>query len=427
MLFSKANWEYVTSIYVGLAIFLCSALALVIESGYSYGPALLFLASLSLIIYRPKISITKDDWKFVGLLLSYFTVYVLYNVGFSLSSRAYDGISRFLLVIPVYFLLISYPPKPIYFWSGLIIGAIGAGVFAIYQKFYLPVPLDRAGGFINPIQFGDISFLMASLLLCGFVWARYTHQTLFIHFVFLLASLTGFVASFLSLSRGGWLAFPVVLFIVLKALKVQTQKILVSFAVFTLISTIAIVSLPDSNFFRQRLVETKSDVSSLLKISSSRESFSINARLRMWQIGINAFCARPFTGWGSLDAIKLQYPSEWADLEAIDNFNHLHNEFIDTMAKRGLLGLITLMLLYFLPLSVFMKLMRSEDKILVSFAACGVILIVCVIIFGLTQTFMAHISGITIIPFFLAIIKAYTRMIEAGNKLSRKLMRTPSL
>ncbi|RYY74744.1 MAG: O-antigen ligase family protein [Gammaproteobacteria bacterium] len=395
--------------FLGLAIFLCPSLALSIESGYSYGPAVLLLASLSLFIFRIGKPLTSMDRKLAILLFSYFIVQVLYNLGFALPSRSYDGISRFLLAIPVYFVLIFYSPKPLYFWVGLMVGTWSAFVFAVYQIFFLIPPMDRAGGFINPIQFGDISFLMASLLLCGFIWARHTFKSFYIDVLFLLSSAAGFLASLLSLSRGGWLAVPFVLFVFFKALHVKTGKILVSFALFGCITAVTIALLPHTNAFKQRLIETQNDVSSVLDFNSSQESVSFNTRLQMWNVGIEAFSARPLTGWGSIKAIKSEYPTQWAPLDAIDNFGHLHNEYIDTLAKKGFLGFVMLMLIYVIPLLMFSKLMRSGDQKVVAFSAAGIILIVCVMIFGLTQTFMAHISGITIFPFFLVIIAAYAQ------------------
>ena len=395
--------------YVGVGIFLCPSLALSIQSGYSYGPAVLLLAGLSLLIFRSRKTFVSADWMFASLLFGYFILQVLFNIGFQLPSRSYDGISRFLLAIPVYFLLIFYPPKPLYFWSGLTVGAWGACIFAIYQRFYLASPVDRAGGYINPIQFGDISFLMASLLLCGFVWAFHTYKNHIISSAFLISSMAGFFASFLSLSRGGWLAIPFVVFIFFKALNVKTMKILGVFALLGCIFATTIILLPNTSAFKQRLIETQNDVSSLLDTKSSQESVSINTRLQMWNIGIEAFSAKPLTGWGSITAIKAAYPAQWAGLEAIDDFNHLHNEYIDTLAKRGLIGFLILMSIYLVPLIVFIRLMRSADKVVVSFSSAGVILILCMMVFGLTQTFMAHISGITIFSFFLVIIGAYAR------------------
>ena len=423
--FVKANQKNaIMSWYIGLGIFLCPALALSIDSGYSYGPAILLLASLSLVVFRPRISLTSADWKFAILFFSYFIVQALYNFGFSLPSRSYDGISRFLVVIPVYFLLIFYPPKPLYFWSGLIVGVWVACAFAIYQRFYLTPPMDRAGGYINPIQFGDISFLMAALLLCGFVWARHTFKSFSVPAVFLLSSVAGFFASFLSLSRGGWIAIPFVFFVFFKALNIKTRKILASFFLLGCVTVFTIMLLPNTSSFKQRLMETQSDVASVLNINSSQESVSISTRLQMWSVGIEAFSARPLIGWGSIKAIKLAYPTQWASLDAIHDFNHLHSEYIDTLAKKGLIGFFILMSIYLVPLATFIRLMKSNDKMLVSFSSAGVVLILCVMTFGLTQTFMAHISGVTVFSFFLVIIAAYVRHSKlAYSENNEKLFR----
>lgn len=396
------------ALFNGLAIFIFSALSLVLPSGYSYGSALLVLGSLSLIIKRNRIKLNKQDHIFISILLLYFIIHVCINIAFSLPARSYDGLLRFLLVIPVYLFLVSYPPRPIFFWLGLMSGALGAGSFAIFQTSFDSVHWDRASGYMNAIQFGDISFLLASLMLCGVVWAIYTLQNNYLAALFFLSSLFGFSASFLSLSRGGWIAIPIVLFVVFLVLKPAIKKTFLVFASLSLLLSLATFTLlPQTNPIKSRIIETSADLTNFSQGELDSESTSFYTRTLMWKNGIDAFIERPITGWGDITAIKNHYPSQWAALNAVDDFNHLHNEYLDALAKHGLVGFIALMALFLIPLRYFINLMRTRGEESTIFAAAGVVLILCVMVFGLTQTFMAHISGVTVFAFYLVIIKAY--------------------
>ncbi len=394
----------------GLAIFIFSVLSLVIPSGYSYGPALLVLGSLNLIIKYNLIKLDRQDRIFISVLLLYFFVHVCLNITFSLPARSYDGLLRFLLVIPVYLFLTSYPPRSVFFWFGLMFGVLGAGFFAIFQIYFDSVHRERASGHINAIQFGDISFLMASLMLCGVAWAIYILKNKYVAFLFLLSSLFGFCASFLSLSRGGWIAIPLVLYVVFLTLRPATKKTFLASALLGFfLALVALIALPHTNPIKERILETGADLTSLSQGELNSESTSFYTRMQMWKNGIDAFSKSPIIGWGDITAIKNNSPDQWRALDAVDNFNHLHNEYLDALAKHGLVGFIALMALFLIPLKYFLNLMQRGNEEATIFAAAGVVLILCVMVFGLTQTFMAHNSGTTIFAFYLIIIRAYTK------------------
>ena len=62
--------------------------------------------------------------------------------------------------------------------------------------------------------------------------------------------------------------------------------------------------------------------------------------------------------------------------------------------------------------------MRTRQADVMPFAAAGVVLILCVMVFGLTQCFLAHNSGTMAFVFYLVIIKAYCRNIVAARSIA---------
>jgi O-antigen ligase len=297
-----------------------------------------------------------------------------------------------------------------FFWLGLMFAGLSAGFFAIFQVYFDSSHWERASGYMNAIQFGDISFLTASLMLCGVVWATYVLKNKYVAVLFLVSSLFGFFASFLSLSRGGWIAAPFVLYVLFLVFKPANKKMFLAFGAVGIFMTVALfIVMPQTNPIKVRILETGVDLTNFSQGELNSESTSFYTRVQMWKNGIDAFSERPIVGWGDITAIKNHYPVQWGALNAIDNFNHLHNEYLDALAKHGLVGFIMLMALFLVPLRYFLSLMREGSEESTAFAVAGVILIVCVMVFGLTQTFMAHNSGVTIFAFYLVIIRAYCR------------------
>ena len=405
------------SIFCSFSVFLFSAIALVVPSGFSYGAILLVLGGLALLYLRPRISFQKHDWVFVLTFAAYFSINILLNAYHGLPASSYDKPLRYLLAIPVYILLISYPPKQSYFWFGLMFGSLGAIGIAIYQQFFDPWVIigGRSTGFLNAIQFGDIGVLFAGLLLVGTLGTSRSKKHIFLLIFFSTAALT---ASFLSFSRGGWLALPVIFYVLyVGADVIIRKKIIICACLFLVVIAVVFTFLPESNLLKIRIITTAKEVSAHLQYGG-REYTSISTRFIMWQSGLDAFEVRPFLGWGNLDAIISAFPSYWETLKTLDNFNHLHSEYIDTLAKKGIVGFIALMAMYLIPLHYFVGLMRTRHANVAPFAAGGIVLILCVMIFGLTQCFLAHNSGTMVFVFYLVIIKAYCRNIIVSGDSS---------
>lgn len=114
---------------------------------------------------------------------------------------------RFLLFIPVYMALRSIPPRRETASIGIALGAIVMGIYALVSHFHLDV--ERAGGVSGPIEFGDIALVSAiSSLSLPIIFAGTTYRK-YLYWLTAAAIVCGLIASFLSGTRGGWIALPV--------------------------------------------------------------------------------------------------------------------------------------------------------------------------------------------------------------------------
>ena len=84
----------------------------------------------------------------------------------------------------------------------------------------------------------------------------------------------------------------------------------------------------------------------------------------------------------------------------IGQFTHAHNQYLDDLSKRGIVGLFALLAVLLIPLRAFMKKLNTTNDEVKLIATLGVAHILSVMIYGLSQGFLVHNSG-TIFYFFL--------------------------
>ncbi|MCL7931405.1 O-antigen ligase family protein [Halomonas llamarensis] len=390
-----------------ISIFLLGSLVLILPSGYSIGPTILFLSSFYLIIKRPYLSINNNDWAIIAALAGYALTIVIINIWHNEPSASYDKPLRFLLAIPVLLWLLVYPPRLSWVWSGIIIGSLGTGAFALYQKGFLSI--DRAHGHTQAIQYGNLSLLLGMFCLAGLGWAsQRTHRHLWIALI-LMGALGGFLASLLSGSRGGWVGLPLMLLVLYRAYGdfFTTRKKIIG-STLLLVIVILLYQIPQTGV-QSRAEQAFEDIH--LYTSGEKTTTSVGFRFDMWKGALQLAYQKPFLGWGENEYQPgmQQVASEGLIHPLAASFGHAHNQFLDTLAKNGVVGLAALLLLYFLPLGHFSKYLKSKKMSQRSIATSGALLSVSYIDFSLTQGFLNHNSGVMMYAFWVVIWAALLR------------------
>jgi O-antigen ligase len=116
----------------------------------------------------------------------------------------------------------------------------------------------------------------------------------------------------------------------------------------------------------------------------------------MWQFAMRKVGDAPWLGLGKQGWIELrdQGIAKGELVPYIANFSHVHNEYLDVLLKRGVVGLGLLMLLYFGPMFWFFKPYLKATHIEVkTLAIAGMVIPMMYMDFGLTQVFLSHNSG----------------------------------
>ena len=324
--------------------------------------------------------------------------------------KTYDRPSRFLFALPALLFVLAYPPKLSWLWSGLVVGSILTGSWALWQKLVLEE--YRATGYTNTIQFGNISMLFGLLCLAGLGWAAVQpHARRWLAFL-LVGALFGVLGSLLSGTRGGWIGLPFIFLVLYRAYgNLFSAKLRLCLVTIILALAIVVYAVPQTGI-QSRVNEGITDVK--MYISGQEKATSLGARFEMWQGALTLIAEKPLTGWGwDGYAIGMQALVDKGEVIQFAADNHAHNEYLDNFARRGILGFLTLLALYLIPLRLFARRLKSDNLELRALATAGAILPVAFMDFGLSQVFFGHNSGVMVYPFWLAVLWGTLRAYES--------------
>lgn len=328
--------------------------------------------------------------------------------------------ARFLLVVPIYYTLRRARPDIAALWWGVCVGAILAGLVAMDQMWWqlLHVQADRASGSVHPIIFGDIALLLAALSLAGASYFSKIHRGLLV--VPWLAAVMGMCASFLSGSRGGWLALPALAIVFawyardkLRAWQLAMLGVLLT--AFCLAAWYA----PQSGV-RTRIDVAKHEISAYF--TEHEVDTSVGARLEMWKAAWMIFRQHPLLGAGMGGfSIEKQALIDAGKLDpAVASFLHPHNEYAAALATRGIIGFISLLALFGIIGKVFYDMARRPHPTAQLMGVAGLIVVVSYAHFGISGDTFDRTLPIT---FFTFLVATLATLAPAENKTDTETVR----
>lgn len=390
---------------INLFVFLFGALILTIHSGYSYGPAILTLLSLPL-LFIPKTYLLSKEQSLYVLSVVVYTVVLLISVFTDrlFLERELEIPSRLLACLFIFLLLCQYRPSFNAIIYGILIGAFCACSIALYEKFYFHS--ERVFTLISPtyvIQAGNICMSLGLFCFCVSTYF-YQRQAYYRFLLFLLGCAAGILGSLLSGTRGGWIFLPLILIVFFHMSKpVFKQKTKwIGLAVVCIVMLFA--ALPQTNV-KDRLLHAQHDLTSYF--NNTNKNTSLGIRLQLWQSAWESFEEKPLLGWGKYglhESRNEQFKAKQITAYIRDFDSHAHNEYLNELALRGIVGLLALLGVLLVPLYLFKKAFKThQDAEIKTLAMAGIILILGVIDYCFSQAFLKHNSG-TIFYFCLVSI-----------------------
>lgn len=406
------------------ALFLVPALALVVQSGYSFGAALLLIGALCSIHRWPRGIHNPWTWALAVVLLGMGVLWYVLADPQEAWGR-WDRPAKFFLGTACLLFVSRAAPRPrAQFW-GLLAGCLGAGAVALWQVHVEGAP--RASGFpsrhTNAIQWGNIALLMGTMLAMQTIALRRQLGRGRV-LAAALAVLMALNASVLSQSRGGWLALamalPVGLYLLWRFHRRDLWRVLGGLA-----AVLAVLAAANYDLLDQRWALMEKEVQIY---SSSREADnSVGQRLEHWRFAWEAGLERPLLGWGMRGYLdeKARRVAAGQYEPSILEYIYTHNEPLDMFVKAGLVGVLWLLLLYAVPLAMFWPTRarmaayaRQPEGVQAQMLALrlgGVCIPVLYAGFGMTQVFFAHNSGIMFYLFMTMLTWAALRGMDAEH------------
>lgn len=395
------------------------ALSLCLPSGYSYGStALALLSIVGCAAFRSKQPTARDTRFLVSMILIMGLLWSMsFDRLFSAAGWGY-GAKYALAALSLWYLSKTGVRLSAIVW-GLACGALGALAIAAYQAGVLKMP--RVSGFTNAIQYGGIAmylgFAAVAVAILG-RWGKWQAAALG------LLGACGILASFLSDSRGSWVVTPLLIAAIWLMAWLNGFKKLASMAAVIMVALGVLVAVPAYHKLEQRTQEASREVSEYLQDPQKYAVTSVGQRLEQWRLAIHLIEQRPISGWGlaGYPAAKQKMVDQGLAHPSVMEYGHAHNEILDMWVKRGLLGLILLLLFYAVPAIIFWpthkRLNRVHEEMrskALALRAAATLLPLAYFGFGWTQVFFAHNSGNMFYIFGLAVLWGGICRLEAQS------------
>jgi O-antigen ligase len=322
---------------------------------FGIGLAGFLFAATALAWRRDSWRLLRQDWPRTRWVLLAFLLQLL-DVALLAMSRGHgvkdlDAPLRMCMAMAAMLVVQAAGPGARALWMGAAGGACAALAFIAWQR--LALGLQRPGGLMNPITFGDLSLCLAWLALGGLIdrdgppsrRSRWTAAG---------GVLCGLAASLLTGSRGGWLALLLMLALLPLWLPVpvlkwpllvrgrQRRRLVLAAPLLAGALAAAAWGLPQTGV-RDRVAVGVSDAR--LYLAGNPAATSLSVRLALWKAGAMLARERPWTGRDP-PAYKRRM-REWVAQGRLSPAvfappapPHLHNDALQMLVTRGVTGLL---------------------------------------------------------------------------------------
>ena len=404
-------------LFINASIFLFFTLLLMFPKGYNYGSTALLVLSILFLCYLLYkrvgfLEVVRQNKAIFFVTTFYFLVSLFFIFFHGEKIKLIDNPLRaFLFLSVIIFIVYSSLKFDILLYS-IPLGSFISGVVALYQYYILS--LESAFYNQMKIQSGDMAMslgLFSFSIAFYFLDVKKSKLALFS----VGCGIFGVLASILSFARGGWIGVPILLLILIFLYRhLLSKKLLLGGITFLCIISVV---LTVNNKFVNRLSEAQYELK--LYLSGDDKVSSIGERLDMWKIGSKAFLEHPISGWGlkELDYYKKNLADKDIVTKASISFSHLHNQFIDELAKKAILGGIAILSIFIVPLHLFYrKVVDQGNKRIKFISILGIIHVLSTIIYCMSQAFLAHNSGN--IFYFFVLFLFYSFMVNESTTTS---------
>lgn len=394
----------------GLLIFLFPAMLMTIpDAGSTVLLLLLIISIIGLFNNKLKLPVTNAEWVLIASIGFYILIFAFNIWYFEGEISELDNATRFLLLLPVFFFIRKSNLSEGYVFYGILVGTAGCFAIAAYQVFFQGEL--RANGITNWVTFGGVSITLG--LMCfamGLISDNWKFKV-----IMFMGFLLGTGASILSGSRGSWIALLAGLFFLFiinpRRWSIKTRVITIIVSLLIITSTYLIPTV------QSRIDTAVANID--VYLSNDNAFTSVGLRLETWRVSAIAIEENWLLGIGEgnfRSKMEQMVDQGLANPVIATSIAHAHNEFISATLHRGVPGLFSLLLLFLIPLMMFLKNIRHEEgnrKLLLS---CGIMLIISSMATSLSDNFFEHHNETLFYTIYIYIIYAVMRSQGQNSK-----------
>ena len=391
------------------ALLLFTGLALGLVVPKVAGGTFLLFALMGIIWLEPglarrRLDLDAHERLLTLVVLLFVGVWLVAWLGHGLGSVGAEDVGRILrllLIIPAYIFLARVDGLDRAWWAGLAAGAIVAGGFAI--AFVLVGEpgswADRVGGPTNPIYFGGVALAFSLMLLPRVADPESAPA---VRIVMSLALVLGLTASAISGSRGAWLALAPLLVLYLFTLGTRQHPAKrYGVPLLIVVLAVALAFLPGIPL-GQRVIDAFASSGSYGAEIAREDTLAV--RWALWQLSLDQLRDAWLFGLGP-DGFRAALEQAVGQGRLSDwflEYHHPHNQFVSALLIAGLPGLITLVLLFAVPIGRLTRLWRTglERTRLVAWSGMAAVSVLAVM--GLSESIFQRNSGIVWFGLLLA-------------------------
>jgi len=393
--------------YSNFLIFLLISFPILIISVKPFGNlillVLLFLGSYIFIKQKKNPFFIPELKTLSWITLSYFLVMMASMIIADGLAAQFHHLGRkihFLLAPLIALAIYDNNLSIVQFLRSIKFGLILIGIIVLVQFFIWGY--DRPSGMFNENVFSDLAVILFFLSI-----VRFFEETKREQIFTSIAAIFGVIAVVLSASRGSWLSFlvliPVYFGIASSRFSKGNYKRSFGLIILTIVISIGFTQIDlvkEKTAFAKKIGTAIDNAQSW---SNDKSEFtSTSARLEMWKYGLLAAEDSPLFGHGYRNANEVVSNYAMQFKKEISMFTHLHNEYLTNLVSAGLVGLVSVIILLFAPLIVFVKKLRSEEHY--NYALMGVLLCVAYSTFGFTHIALGEENMNAFYVFFLSLL-----------------------
>lgn len=331
----------------------------------------------------------------VRAIMLCFAAYVLLFVGALVwhgdAMRELDKPVRYVVGIVLLLALARTRVEPVVVRALILFAGFCAFGYALFDR--VVNDAVRVGGFMNQIQFGVLAAQVAmfNAVIVVHDWRKDRRLVPF----FAAGALAALAACVMSGSLTALLslaALPLSLSLSRRCLPGLRVSLLITLLVIA--TTVAMIYT--NSHIAQRSGQALEEVSHYEPSRLGMTTASSNgSRLENFRNAWGIFCSSPWIGVGNRGYLEIRLEQvRRGELTAYTgSFSVAHNEYLDAMAKRGLVGLAGLLALLFGPALVFYRLGGPRYIVDNPWPAIGMVACIGLALASLTQNVITHSSG----------------------------------